>query len=106
MPNPTDDQVREWLSLAGNETLLWAVLAKEVLRLREEARAKDGIIEELREALTVRSLRLERDSRTYATMQKGMESQAELMHGLKQRVRELEAEVARLREYVARPPPA
>ncbi len=51
---------------------VWA----EVLQLREENAAL--------------ALRLERDAVTYATMQKGMESQAELMDGLKQRCRELE----------------
>jgi chromosome segregation ATPase len=42
-------------------------------------------------------LRLERDAATYATMQKGMESRAELADGLKQRARTLEAENAQLR---------
>lgn len=55
----------------------------------------------LREENAALTLRLERDAHTYATMQAGMESQAELADGLKQRCRVAENKAAGFDALVA-----
>lgn len=80
------------------------------VRLRERADARDLAREYLEPVATLLReaaaeierlrLRLERDAATYATMQKGMESQAELADALKQETRSLRAAAALALEWL------